>query len=306
MVLSTRTSCSFRWRACMELRCACRSTNISETSRFEYSIRYIRRLMAISSTENAQCGVLTPALDHLLKHRFEPCCTAQECIARTIVYSGLFLATGLAPALAADPTGDWQVADGVANIRVAQCNGSMWGVGCLGKDAGRHATRTIRMPAKQSRPTLGMPILIDMKKKPGVDPWEGQVYNAKDGQLYSSTIKPVGTDQLEIQGCVLGFLCGGETWTRVGPPIPSSPANSMAKGAPKGQPARRQRPQQPAAPAAPKTTGAANPAPPPQGRARSEAGGRPARRYRRYLPTPRHRAVCPLAPAGTAAPRRAW
>ena len=60
-----------------------------------------------------------------------------------------------------------------------------------------------------------MPILIDMKKKPGVDAWEGQVYNAKDGQFYSSTIKPVGTDQLEIQGCVLGFLCGGETWTRV-------------------------------------------------------------------------------------------
>ena len=110
--------------------------------------------------------------------------------------------------------------------------------------------------SKQSRPTLGMPILIDMKKKPGVDAWEGQVYNAKDGQLYSSTIKPVGTDQLEIQGCVLGFLCGGETWTRVGPPIPSSPANSMAKGAPKGpagappktaapapaQPRRRRRP----------------------------------------------------------------
>ena len=36
----------------------------------------------------------------------------------------------LAPgsARAADPTGDWQVADGVANIRVAQCGGSIWGV----------------------------------------------------------------------------------------------------------------------------------------------------------------------------------
>src|SRR3979490_1155907 len=42
----------------MELRCDCRSTNISETSRFEYSISYILRLIAISSTENAQCGVL--------------------------------------------------------------------------------------------------------------------------------------------------------------------------------------------------------------------------------------------------------
>src|ERR1700709_1136031 len=46
---------------------------------------------------------------------------------------------------------------------------------------------------------------------------------------YTSTIKPIGTDQLEIRGCVMGFLCGGETWTRVGPPIPSSPVNSMAK-----------------------------------------------------------------------------
>jgi hypothetical protein len=117
-----------------------------------------------------------------------------------------------------------------------------------------------------------MPILIDMKKKPGVDTWEGQVYNAKDGQLYSSTIKPVGTDQLEIQGCVLGFLCGGETWTRVGPPIPSSPANSMAKGAPKGPVGAAPKTAAPTtaapttaapapAPAAPKTTGTANPAP---------------------------------------------
>src|SRR5450759_4620929 len=77
MVLSTRTSCSFKWRVCMELRCDCRSTNISETSRFEYSIRYILRLMAISSTENAQCGVLT-AFGSSIKHRLEPCCTANE------------------------------------------------------------------------------------------------------------------------------------------------------------------------------------------------------------------------------------
>src|SRR6266404_5794281 len=177
-------------------------------------------------------------------------------IMRTVAYSGIFLATGFVPALAADPTGDWRVADGVANIRVAQCNGSMWGAVAWEKTPGG---KDINNPdaAKQSRPTLGMPILIDMKKKPGVDAWEGQVYNAKDGQLYSSTIKPAGTDQMEIQGCVLGFLCGGETWTRVGPPIPSSPANSMAKGAPKPAPGAPQ----PAPGAPPKTTGSANAAP---------------------------------------------
>jgi uncharacterized protein (DUF2147 family) len=168
------------------------------------------------------------------------------------------LATGLAPALALDPTGDWRVADGVANIRVAECNGSMWGAVAWEKTPGGRDTNNPDV-SKQNRPTLGMPILIDMKKKPGVDQWEGQVYNAKDGQSYSSTIKPVGSDQLEIQGCVLGFLCGGETWARVGPPIPSSPANSMAKGPskptgtlPKTAAART---------AAPKTTGSINPAP---------------------------------------------
>ena len=86
-----------------------------------------------------------------------------------------------------------------------------------------------------------MPILIDMKKSRGADQWEGQVYNAKDGQSYSATIRPIGPDQLEIKGCVLGFLCGGETWTRVAGPMPSSPVNSMAKGARRPRTDRRAR-----------------------------------------------------------------
>jgi uncharacterized protein (DUF2147 family) len=172
-------------------------------------------------------------------------------IRTTLFCSAMLL--GVTPALAIDPTGDWRVADGVANIRVAQCNGSMWGVVAWEKEPGGHDTNNPE-PAKKTRPTLGMPILIDMKKKAGADQWEGQVYNAKDGQLYSSTISPTAKDQLEIKGCVLGFLCGGETWTRVGPPIPSSPANSMAKSAaPKT-----------AAPSAPKTIGTATAAPAPK------------------------------------------
>jgi len=182
---------------------------------------------------------------------------------RTIVYSAFILATGLnAAALAADVTGDWRVADGVANIRVAQCNGSMWGVVAWEKTPGG---KDVHNPdaSKQSRPTLAMPILIDMKKKAGaVDTWEGQVYNAKDGQLYSSTIKPAGTDQLEIQGCVLGFLCGGETWTRVAPPIPSSPTNSMAKGTPKAAPGAAPKAPGQTQATAPKTTGAVSSAKP--------------------------------------------
>lgn len=172
---------------------------------------------------------------------------------RLALYTTLVLAGGytcLTPALADDPTGDWRVADGVANIRVAQCNGSMWGAVSWEKQPGGRDEYNPDA-SKKNRPTLGMATLIDMKKKPGVDQWEGQVYNAKDGQLYSATITPVGSDQLEIKGCVMGFLCGGETWTRVGPPIPTSPANAMAKGAPKSTPA-----------AAPKTVATAATTPP--------------------------------------------
>jgi uncharacterized protein (DUF2147 family) len=185
---------------------------------------------------------------------------------RTLMVGGAVFTTTLGTAFAADPTGDWMVADQVANIRVAECNGSMWGVVVWEKTPGG---RDINNPdvALQSRPTLGMPILIDMKKKTGADQWEGQVYNAKDGKSYSSTIKPVGSDKLEIQGCVLGFLCGGETWTRVGPPIPSSPSNSMAKGPPKatsgikttGLPGQPAQPKTVAPPPAPKTTGSTGP-----------------------------------------------
>jgi uncharacterized protein (DUF2147 family) len=146
-----------------------------------------------------------------------------------VAYVGFSLASGVATALAADPTGDWRVADGVANIRIAECNGSMWGAVAWEKTPGGRDSNNPDV-SKRNRPTLGMTILFDMKRKAGLDQWEGRVYNAKDGQFYNSTIKPLGSDQLEIQGCVLGFLCGGETWTRVAGPIPSSPSNSMAKG----------------------------------------------------------------------------
>lgn len=179
---------------------------------------------------------------------------------RLALYTGLILAGGytcLTPALAADPTGDWRVADSVANIRVAQCYGSMWGAVSWEKQPGGRDENNPDV-SKKNRPTLGMATLIDMKKKPGIDQWEGQVYNAKDGQLYSATITPAGPDQLEIKGCVMGFLCGGETWTRVGPPIPSSPANAMAKGAPKSSGAA---PKPQGAQAAQATTGTTAPAP---------------------------------------------
>jgi uncharacterized protein (DUF2147 family) len=145
-----------------------------------------------------------------------------------LVLSVFLQASCITAALAADPTGDWRVADGVANIRVARCGNSLWGVVAWEKQPGGRDSNNPDA-SKRNRPTLGMPILLDMKKEAGTDSWQGQVYNAKDGQTYASSITPTDANHLQIRGCVLGFLCGGETWTRVGPPIASSPANSMAR-----------------------------------------------------------------------------
>ena len=150
-------------------------------------------------------------------------------IMRNAFFLGVFSVITTASAFAADPSGDWLVADGVAHIRVAECSGNVWGAVVWEKEPGG---LDLHNPdaSKRSRPTLGIPILINMKKKAGADQWEGEVYNANDGKTYSSTIKPIGSDKLEIQGCVLGFLCGGETWTRVAGPIPPSAAsNTLAK-----------------------------------------------------------------------------
>jgi len=133
-----------------------------------------------------------------------------------------------------------------------------------------------------------MPILIDMKKKAGVDQWEGQVYNARTASSYSSTIKPVSPDQMEIQGCVLGFLCGGETWTPRRTPIPSSPANSMARGTPK---------------TATRTTGSV---PAPKTPGQKQASAQPADPVGDICLLPDIARFFPLAPAGTATLRQAW
>jgi uncharacterized protein (DUF2147 family) len=181
-------------------------------------------------------------------------------IVRSLTISGILLSAAAGAAVAADPTGDWRVAAGVANIRVAECNGSMWGAVSWEKVPGGIDSNNAD-PAKQKRPTLGMTILFDMKKNAAGDTWEGQVYDAKvTGRLQKATIKPKGPDQLEIQGCLL-FFCDGETWTRAGPPIPSSPSNAQ-KGAPK--PAATKSNAMAASPA--------SPAPPPAAAAATVAG----------------------------------
>jgi uncharacterized protein (DUF2147 family) len=129
-----------------------------------------------------------------------------------------FLAAGAAVAQPArisapEPTGEWLVAKQFARIRIVDCEGRLWGV--VAWEATPGIDRKNPDPNLRNRPTLGMPILLGMTpNKNNNKKWEGEIYNSEDGHTYSANISLADPNTLRVQGCFLGFLCGGENWAR--------------------------------------------------------------------------------------------
>jgi uncharacterized protein (DUF2147 family) len=124
------------------------------------------------------------------------------------------ISASAALAEAPPPTGQWRVQDGTAAIRVVNCAGALWGViaGTIGGASNTDTDKNNPDPALRNRLIVGLPILIDMRPSQGR--WTGRVYNAENGKTYDANIGLVSGNVLHIEGCVLGFLCGGENWTR--------------------------------------------------------------------------------------------
>jgi uncharacterized protein (DUF2147 family) len=149
---------------------------------------------------------------------------------RKLCFAVVLLACICGPALAAEPIGEWLVANGGARIRIEPCANALWGVISWTREPG--VDHENPDPAKRDRPMVGVPILRAMKP---VSPnrWEGEVYNAQNGKMYSANISLLSDDVLKIQGCVLGgIFCGGENWTRavqaVQPLPPPKPGGKQA------------------------------------------------------------------------------
>ena len=115
-------------------------------------------------------------------------------------------------ALAADPTGDWHVADKTAVIRIASCGEALCGTiaSTLTPGIDEHNPD----PSMHNRPIVGVQILLGMRLN-DLGRWKGEIYNPENGKTYLGYISLTGDDVLRIDGCVLGgLLCGGENWTR--------------------------------------------------------------------------------------------
>ena len=180
--------------------------------------------------------------------------------------SALFVAFCTHAVAAESPVGEWLVADKVARIAVAPCpdvKDAMCGRISWTQTPGGVDEKNPD-PAKRNQPVIGLQILQTMKPtKP--NRWEGEIYNAENGKTYKASISLENPDVLKVQGCVLGILCGGESWTRW-KEDPAAPGARQSGSAARG-------------PAAARTTGSTtgqSPAPRTSGPAASTPGAAPA------------------------------
>jgi uncharacterized protein (DUF2147 family) len=112
--------------------------------------------------------------------------------------------------------GIWLTAAGDAKIRVTPCSSGLCGVIVWLKEPIDPATGKPQVDDKNADKMLAHRPIIGLNLHPaGGRKWAGKIYNADNGKTYSSELRPTGAKKLEVRGCVLSFLCGGETWTKV-------------------------------------------------------------------------------------------
>jgi uncharacterized protein (DUF2147 family) len=183
----------------------------------------------------------------------------------------LGLSSGAALAAPKDPSGTWLTEDGRARIRIEKCPSrtdrvcgyAVW-LKTPNDDKGQPRVDFKNTDAKKrSRPSLGHQLIMGLK--PNADNrYEGQIYNADDGKLYDVSIWTEEPGELNVRGCLMGFLCGSQTWTRANDVAPGQLTG--ATGAPNGprpdaEWAAAPKAAAPAAPAKPVATPAAAPKP---------------------------------------------
>jgi len=139
-----------------------------------------------------------------------------------VVVSAIGLASAaIAPARAADPFGNWLTGDKKGKVHIANCGGSLCGTLVWLQEPNDPATNKPKTDthnadaAKRTRPLIGIPVVLGMKPSSTADKWEGQVYNAEDGNTYSGSFILTGANTADLKGCVPGgLICKTQVWTR--------------------------------------------------------------------------------------------
>jgi uncharacterized protein (DUF2147 family) len=102
---------------------------------------------------------------------------------------------------AAEPYGVWLRPSTGSQVRFYDCGGKLCAKVVAVKEAARKGE-------------VGKSILHGAVKS-GENTWKGDLTDAGTGKVYAGTVTLQGTGALSLQGCIGGFLCQSETWTKV-------------------------------------------------------------------------------------------
>lgn len=162
--------------------------------------------------------------------KVQPVNTLLHVIAHGAVAITLMGAVGQAAAAnnaPADPSGTWVIEDGRARVRLERCGAApdricgyvVWMKNPV--DATGQPYRDSKNPDKdkRSRGLLGHQLIMGLK--PAAEGrFEGEIYNAEDGSLYSVALWRESSDRLKLRGCLLKMLCSTQTWQQSNDVLP--------------------------------------------------------------------------------------
>lgn len=103
-----------------------------------------------------------------------------------------------------EPYGLWLRPEGGVKFSFYDCGGLL-------------CAKVVGASRPEDRAGVGTVILRGAKRT-GENEWCGKLYNSDDGKVYDGYITVKSNDELTVKGCVLGALCGGETWKRIPQP----------------------------------------------------------------------------------------
>jgi uncharacterized protein (DUF2147 family) len=108
---------------------------------------------------------------------------------------------GFAGAASAADYGVWERPSTGSHVHFYDCGGKL-------------CAKVVAVKDQARKGEIGKSILHGAVKS-GEGTWKGDLTDAGTGKVYSGTVTLQGAGALSLQGCIGGFLCQSETWTKV-------------------------------------------------------------------------------------------
>jgi uncharacterized protein (DUF2147 family) len=103
-----------------------------------------------------------------------------------------------------DPHGLWLRPEGGVRFSFYDCEGLL-------------CAKVVGADNPRDRSGIGAVILRGARKT-AANEWRGPLFNLENGKTYDGYIT-VNAGELTVKGCIMGLLCGGETWKRIPAPV---------------------------------------------------------------------------------------